>query len=90
MSSTICVHTATLDYFTSCLPDRFSRSPKAVKEAVMSDINDLVREFWRNSSHGAVGASFYALRFLFEILQHGVLLFWKCVVIIPFLRLLLS
>jgi hypothetical protein len=69
MSSVTCVlRTITWDYFTSRLPDRFSRSPKEVKEAIMTDVNDL-QEFWRTSSGGAVGASFFAMRRLFEILQ---------------------
>jgi len=60
---------ATWVYFTSCLPDRFYRSPTAVKEAIMTDINDLVQDFWRTSSHGTDGESFLAMRHLFEILQ---------------------
>ena len=63
------LHTTTWDYFTLRLPDRFSHSPKVVKEAIMTDINDLVQEFWRISSDGAVGASFFAMRRLFKILQ---------------------
>jgi hypothetical protein len=63
------LHTATWDYSTSCLPDRFHRAPEVVKETIMSDINDLVEEFWTASSGGAVGASFFAMRHLFEILQ---------------------
>ena len=35
----------------------------------MTDINDLVQEFWRSSSDGAVEASFFAMRRLLEILQ---------------------
>ena len=35
----------------------------------MTDINDLVREFWRTSSEGAIGASLFAVRRLFKILQ---------------------
>ena len=35
----------------------------------MTDINDLVQEFWRISSDADVGASFFAMRRLFEILQ---------------------
>ena len=63
------LHTTTWDYFTSRLPDRFSRSPKVVKEAIMTDINDLVQEFWRSSSDGAVEASFFAMHRLLEILK---------------------
>ena len=63
------LHTATWNYFTSHLPGRFSRSPKEVKEAIMSVINDLVQEFWRTSSDGADGTSFFAMRRLLEILQ---------------------
>jgi hypothetical protein len=47
--------------------DRFFRSPKVVKEAIMADINDLVQEFWRTSSY--VGALFFVIRRLFENLQ---------------------
>ena len=32
-------------------------------------INDLVQEFWRTSSDEAIGAPFFAMRRLFEILQ---------------------
>ena len=63
------LHAATWVYFTSRLPYRFSRSPKAVKEAIMTDINDLVQEFWRTSSDGVVGPSFFAMRRLLKILQ---------------------
>ena len=35
----------------------------------MTDINELVQEFWRTSSDGDVGASFFAMRRLFEILH---------------------
>ena len=70
MSSIIRVlHTRTWHYFTSHLPVCFSRSSKAVKEVIMTDINDLVEEFWGTSSDGAIGASFFAMRRLHEILQ---------------------
>ena len=68
-SITRVLHPTTWIYFTSRLPDRFIRSPKVVKEAIMTDINDLVQEFWRTSSDEAVGASFFPMRRLFEILQ---------------------
>ena len=69
-SITRVLHTKTLDCFTSCLADRFIRSPKVVKEAIMTDINDLVQEFWRTSSYLDVGASsFFVMHRLFEILQ---------------------
>ena len=61
------LHSATWDYFTSHLPGRFSRSPQVVKEAIMTDINDLVQEFQRTSSD--VGLSFFAMRCLLKILQ---------------------
>ena len=64
------LHTATWKFFTSHhLPSRFRRSPKVVKEAIMTDINDLVQEFWRTSSDRAVGASFFEMRRLYEILE---------------------
>ena len=62
-------HAPTWKFFTSYLPTRFHRSPKAVKEAIMTDINDLVQDFWRTSSDGAVGASFFEIRRLYEILE---------------------
>ena len=62
-------HTATWDYITSRLPDRFIRSPKVVKEAIMTDINVLVQELWRTSSDGTIGPSSFAIRGPFEILQ---------------------
>ena len=67
-SITRVLHTTTWDYFTHHLPDRFFRSPRVVKEAIMTDINDLVQEF-RTSSDGAVGASFIAMRRLIGILR---------------------
>ena len=68
-SITRVLHTATWGYFKSRLPYRFIRSPKVVKETIMTDINDLVQEFWKTSSDGAVGASFFAMRRLLEILH---------------------
>ena len=70
-SITRVLHTTTWNYFTSRLPDRFHCSPKVVnlKEANMTAINNLVQEFWRTSSDGAVGASFFELHRLFGILQ---------------------
>ena len=88
MSSSITrvLHTTTWGYFTQYLRDRFISSPKVVKEAIMTDINDLVQEFW-TSSDGADGASFIAMRRLLEIL-HGCLGFGKvCFDIIFVLRL---
>ena len=35
----------------------------------MTAIDDLVQEFWRTSSDGLVGASFFPMRRLLEILQ---------------------
>jgi hypothetical protein len=63
-------HTTTWDYFASHLSDRFDRSPKVVKEAIMTDINDLLQEFWRTSSDGDVGASIFAMRRLHDILKN--------------------
>ena len=67
MSSITRVHTTTWDYFSSHLPEGFSHSPKVVKEAIITDIDDLVEEFRRTSSD--VGASFFAMRRLLDILQ---------------------
>ena len=63
------LHTATWDYFTSHLPVRLRHSSEVVKEAIMTDINDLVQEFWRSSSDGAYRAFFFAIRRLLEILE---------------------
>ena len=70
-SITRVLHTATWDYFTSHLPDRFIRSPKAVKESIMTEISDLVQEFWRTSTDGidASAESLFAMCRLFEILH---------------------
>ena len=35
----------------------------------MTDVNNLVQEFWRTSSDGDAGASFFAMRRLLEILH---------------------
>ena len=35
----------------------------------MTDINDLVKEFWSTSSDGDVGASLFEMRRLHEILE---------------------
>ena len=69
------LHTATWDYFASRLSERFSRSPQVVKEAIMTDINNLVQEFRRTSRD--IGESLFAMRRLFEILQKcfGI---WVC------------
>ena len=66
-STTRVLHTTTWGYFNSHLPDRFSRSPQVVKEAIMTDINNLVQEFSGTSCD--IWASFFAMRRLFEILQ---------------------
>ena len=68
-SITRTLHSTTWDYFASRLPYRFGLSPKVVKEAIMTDVNDLVEEFWRTLSYGVVGASFFAMRHLLKILQ---------------------
>jgi hypothetical protein len=70
-SITPVLHTTTWIFFTSRLPDRFSHSSKVVKEAIMTDINELVQDFWRTSSDAADEASFFAMHRLFEIL-HGI------------------
>ena len=81
-SITKILQTATWDYFTSRLPDRFIRSPKAVKKVIMTDINVLVQEFWRTSSDGGVGASFFAVHRLLKILQKTFEILEVCFIII--------
>ena len=61
------LHTTTWVFFSLHLPEGFSRSPEVIKEAIMTDIDDLVEEFRRTSSD--VGASFFAMRCLLDILQ---------------------
>ena len=63
------LHTTTWHFFTSRLPRRLRHSPRVVKEAIMTDINDLVEEFWRTSSDVQVVTSFFAMRRMLEILQ---------------------
>ena len=72
------LHSATWNYFTSRLPERFIRSPKLVKEAIMTNINDLVQEFWRTSTDRTDGESLFAMRRLFEILQKCLDKFQVC------------
>jgi hypothetical protein len=83
-SITRVLHTETWNYFASFLPYRFIRSPKVVRDAIMTDINDLVQDFWRTPSDGAAGASFFAMRRLLEILEECLEV---CFVIISFLQL---
>ena len=88
-SNTQVLHIATWNYFTICLPDRFSRSPKVLKEAIMTDINDFVQEFWSfwwiSSDENVVNvASFYAMRCLLEILQKCFDILKVCFAIISF------
>ena len=68
-SITRVLHTTTWNYFTGRLGHRFRDSPKVVKEEIMADINDLVREFRMSSRDGAIGESFLAMRRLLEILE---------------------
>ena len=44
----------------------------------MSDINDLVQEFWRTSSDEAIEASFFEMRRLLKILQQCIHLLEVC------------
>ena len=67
MSITRVLHTATWS-FLSRLTYRLRYSPRVVKEAIMTDINDLVQELM-SSSDGSVGASFFAMRRVLEILE---------------------
>ena len=56
------------NYFTSHLPHHFIHSPKVVKEAIMTNFNDLVQEFWRTSTDEVNGESIFAMRRLHKIL----------------------
>ena len=70
-SITRVLHPKTWVYFsTSDLSRRFCRSSIAVHDTIVTDINDLVQEFWRISSDVDVGvSSFFAMRELFCILE---------------------
>ena len=68
-SIALVLHGITWGCFTADLPDKFIRSPKVVKEAIMKDIHDLVQEFWRTSSDEVNGESIFAMRRLHEILR---------------------
>ena len=68
-SITRVLHTATWDYLTSCLSNRFIRAPEVVKEAIMTDINDFAQEFWRISTDETDEETLLAMRHLFKILQ---------------------
>ena len=82
--------TTTWIYFTEHLEDRFIRSPIVVKEEIMTDVSDLVQEFWTTSSDGAVEESFnfFAMRRLLEILKQCFDSLEVRFDIISFLRLL--
>ena len=67
-SITRVLHTSTWDFLSSRLPYRLRHSPRVVKEAIMTDIDDLVQELM-TSSDEAVGVSFFELRRLLGILQ---------------------
>ena len=70
-SITRVLHGVTWNYFNSHLSERFFRSTKVVKETIMTDINDFVREFWslRTSTDEVNGESILAMRRLHEILR---------------------
>jgi hypothetical protein len=79
-SITRVLHNRTWQYFTSELPKRFIHSPDVVKEAIMTDINDLVQEFWRTSTDGTDGESIIVMRRLHEILRRFLevcFFFWR-------------
>ena len=62
VSSIARVHASTWDYFaelffTECLTGRFKRSPEVVGAEIMTDINDLVQEFWTSSLKSRLAAT---------------------------------
>ena len=85
MSSITRVHATTWDYFTESLKGRFICSPKVVMEEIMTDVNDLVQEF-QTSSNGAIAASLFAMRRLYDIFLECFRLFNVCFDIISVLR----
>jgi hypothetical protein len=64
-------HSKTWDYFKSHLIVYFIHSPKIVKDVIITDINDLVQEFWdlKISSDGAVDVFFPPMGCLMRILK---------------------
>ena len=62
-------HSKTWDYFKSHLAVYFIHSPKIVKDVIMTDINNLVQEFWKISSDGAVDVFFPPMGCLMRILK---------------------
>ena len=68
-SITRVLHAATWLYFIVELPDHFCISRKVVKESIMTDINDLVQEFWRTSTDVVDGKSIFAMGLLHVILR---------------------
>ena len=83
------LQSATWDHFTLHLPHFFGRFPEVVKEAIMTDINDLMQEFWRTSSDEVDRATFFAVRRLLRILQQSFVcdISEVCFDIFPLLRL---
>ncbi|KAF8801464.1 hypothetical protein BYT27DRAFT_7147456 [Phlegmacium glaucopus] len=71
-STTRLPHSATWDYVTSHLPRRFIASPKQVRDAIMTNINELTQEFWKISNSGAVDVFFPAMFCLMRILKKDV------------------
>ena len=65
-------HTATWEFFATHVPYLFRRCPRVVKEAIMTDINDVVQEFLRTSIDGDVVVSLFEMRRLHEILEQYV------------------
>ncbi|KAF8816498.1 hypothetical protein BYT27DRAFT_7182054 [Phlegmacium glaucopus] len=68
-STTRLPHSATWGYVKFHLPSRFIASPKLVKDAIMTDINELTQEFWEISNTGAVDVFFTAMLCLMWILE---------------------
>ena len=80
------LHTENWVNFTSQLPRRFFCSSIVLMEVIVTDINDLVQDFWRTriSHDGNVGAPFCAMLHLFEILQGCCDILKVCFDIFPF------
>ena len=83
-SITRVLHAKTWNHFTTHLPVRFCRSPKVAKEAIVTDINDLVQEFSRTSSDEAF---FFGMHRLLVILRKCSDNFDVCLDIVSVLRL---
>ncbi|KAF8816495.1 hypothetical protein BYT27DRAFT_7182051 [Phlegmacium glaucopus] len=68
-STTQLPHSATWGYVKFHLPRRFITSPRRVKDAIITDITELIQEFWKISDNELVDVFFTAMLCLGWILE---------------------